>query len=83
MPSARDDVESEALGLIDRLVSLLEESLAFRRSLVAQAWNTADKEAARRFYFEVLGVVEAGLTRTADDLLAVLWREIGPRDNGR
>ena len=83
MPPARDDVESLAHGLIDRLVLLLEESWALRRRLVAQPFETVREEAVRRLYVEVMSVIEVGLAQTAEDLLAVLRREIGPGDNGR
>ena len=66
--------------MVERLFALLLDCRATVRSLEpgADAAATPSVEAERLLYFALVGAVEAGLVRTAEDVLTVLKQASQP-----
>ena len=81
MPTnASDEPAAQAHALLERLFALLHDC----RALVPQfepggkRQESASAEAERLLYFALVGALEAGLVRTAEDALTVLRQASQP-----
>jgi len=75
-----DEPAAQAHGLLERLFALLHDCRAVVPQLEAAPTNPepVSAQAERLLYFALVGAIEAGLVRTAEDALTVLRQASQP-----
>ena len=75
-----EEPAAQAHALVERLFALLLDCRAIVRDLEpgANASGSKSDEAERLLYFALVGAIEAGLVRTAEDVVTVLSQASAP-----
>ena len=75
-----DDPAGQAVALVERLFALLHDCRAVVPQLEASRTDPepVSAQAERLLYFALVGAIEAGLVRTAEDALTVLRQASQP-----
>ena len=75
-----EEPAARAVALVERLFALLHDCRALVPQLEATATDpeSVSAEAERLLYYALVGAIEAGLVRTAEDALTVLRHASAP-----